>query len=130
MQGIPTVVIPSFVFGSIPVGLALCAMVLIPFWIPNPDVARNFLCGGVGPLLGFGFLLVVWQPRWVLPRWYRWLKDNYGNIMPQLREDAQRIGRWEWAAMVRTQEGLEQWARSVQQRVDAERQPKGPPYHT
>ena len=43
------------------------------------------------------------------------LEDNYGEIMQELRQDAQRLDR-AWLDHVRTQEGLEQWAEEVRQR--------------
>ena len=89
-------------------------------WIPNSEIAGNWLCWGVGPLWGFGLLLVAWQPRWALPGWFWWLKENYGDIMVELRQDARRLGS-AWLERVRTQEGLEQWAESVRKRVEAAR---------
>lgn len=102
---VPTLVIPDFAFGLIPVGLALVVLGLTP--------KMDWL---VSIFMGLGVVFTLWTPRWLKPAWLCWLEDNYGDLMPQLRQDAQRIGRWQWQRMVRTQEGLERWAESVRQR--------------
>jgi hypothetical protein len=40
-------------------------------------------------------------------------------LLPRLRADARRIGQQRWERMVRTQEGLEQWAEEVRRRQQA-----------
>lgn len=131
-------VAPVLIFGFIPMGLGLLSMAL---W----GIARDFgwlneqwgmvVVFGVSlPLIFLGPVFAFWRPRFICPRWYLWLLDNYGPYLGELREDAQRYEKEnrinEWAAMVRTQEGLEQWAESVRQRVEAEQRKKGPLYHT
>jgi len=68
------------------------------------------------PLVFLGLVFAAWRPRWLKPHWYRWLEDHYGNIMDELQKDALRLGR-AWLERVRTQEGLEQWAEEVRQRL-------------
>jgi len=113
---VPTLVIPDIAFGLIPIGLAFLVLGITPQFVANPIVDERIFLYLVCPLWGIGLVFTLWPPRWLKPHWYRWLEDHHGGLMPQLRKDAQRIGRWRWQRMVRTQEGLEQWAEEVRQR--------------
>lgn len=113
---VPALVVPKVVFGMIPFGLASLVLGLDLMFSANPDVAGDVFCFAVSPLVGLSLVFIVWQPRWLKPAWYRWLEDNYGEIMPLLRKDAQSYGRMKWQRMVRTQRGLEEWAERVYHR--------------
>jgi len=113
---VPALVVPNVAFGTIPLGLAVLTMGIAMKLRIRTDLAQDVLCFAVGPLVGLSLLFIVWQPRWLKPAWYRWLEDNYGEIMPLLRKDAQSFGRMKWQRMVRTQKGLEEWAERVYQR--------------
>jgi hypothetical protein len=114
---IPPYSIRSAAFGLIPIGMAAFLFGLlgagrVSGWI-GEDAGLLWLKFGVFPLMALGLILAIWQPRWILPDWYRWLRDNYGDIMPQLREHAQKMDLWAWRENVRSQEGLAQWAAEV-----------------
>jgi hypothetical protein len=53
--------------------------------------------------------LAYLEPAWLSPTWYRWLKKEHGDILPDLAAEARRLGRKEWMKRVRTQEDLERW---------------------
>ena len=48
-------------------------------------------------------------PRWLVPRWLRWLEDEYIYCLDILIEEARKMNRWQWEAKVRTQEGMQAW---------------------
>ena len=119
---IPTMLMPDLIFGSIPIGLGLLIMGLVMLagyyeWSGESSAMLVMLCV-VFPLAGLGVVFYIWQPRWLLPDWYHWLKANYGDLVPQLRADARRLG-CAWLNLARTQEGLERWAEKVRQRHQA-----------
>ena len=122
LKRVPGVVIPRLAFGLIPGGLAVVLWGILARFVTGPESAERLMSCVVLPLMALSIVFAALEPRFILPRWYRWLKDNYGNILPRLHEDAQRIGQWEWQRMVRTQEGLGRWAEEVRQRHQAEHQ--------
>lgn len=104
----------AIIYGLIPFGFAgleLCIITLLPYHL-SPDVIGAIITLLVLPTTLLGFILAVWRPRWVRPRWVRWLEDNYGDRIHTLivaaRKDSQA-----WEERVATQEGLEEWAREV-----------------
>jgi hypothetical protein len=56
-----------------------------------------------------GFVFAYLEPAWLSPSWYRWLKREHDDILPDLAAEAHRLGCKEWLKRVRTQEDLEQW---------------------
>ena len=69
--------------------------------------------------LAFGFLGMVFnfiQPKFLTPQWYRWLKENHGDIMPWLRQDVESMGYSEWKKRTQTVAELEDWAIDVRKR--------------
>lgn len=117
---------PVMGFGMIPMGLGVLALAFSLMageygWLGRQSV--SFLIFGVSfPVFFLGFVFMAWRPHWLKPRWFRWLEDNYGDIIGELRKDAQRLDR-AWLDRVRTREGLEQWAEEVRQRHQAGSEP-------
>ena len=68
------------------------------------------------PLMIVILVLATWQPRWLKPKWLRWLEDNHNALLPLLREDAKRMGARKWEKRVNTQEGLENWVEEVRRK--------------
>jgi hypothetical protein len=69
---------------------------------------------------GMGFVLAYFEPDWLSPAWYRWLKKEHGDILPYLAEEAHQLGREEWLKRVQTQEDLERWAETVRHKYTLE----------
>jgi hypothetical protein len=84
--------------------------------ILGEDLSLNTMTCAIWSSIFLGLVLGIWRPGWALPDWYRWLKENHGEILPLLREKAQEMAPRAWQARVRTQEGLEQWVEEVRQR--------------
>jgi hypothetical protein len=111
---IPVLLPTSYYFGYIPFGLMLLSIAFASLFEPE---TRLILFDCLVPLfLVSSIVLSIWQPWWVQPVWYRWLKEHHGNIIPILREEVQAMGGWEWQRRVSTQEGLEQWVAEVRQK--------------
>jgi hypothetical protein len=67
----------------------------------------------VMPAYFLGIILAIWQPGWLLPKWYRWLLNEHGDILDFLEEEARVIGKWEWQRRISTQGTLEEWVAEV-----------------
>jgi hypothetical protein len=63
-----------------------------------------------------GMLFAVRDTWWIKPRWYRWLEEHHGDIIPLLQQEARAMGRWKWQRRVATQEGLEEWVAEVREK--------------
>ena len=100
-------------YASIPAGfLYLCAGIL--FALPIAPVTRGDLALYLlTPLMIITIVLATWHPRWLKPKWLRWLEENHGSILHLLREDAKNMGKLEWDRQVRTQKELEDWVADV-----------------
>lgn len=119
---LPTIVVPTIVYGFIPAGFGISILGLIMLcsrrgWVDD-QTGMKLLIYVFCPLVGLSFVFWLWKPRFLQPDWYRWLDDHYGGVMHVLREDAERLGKM-WLDRVRTQEGLERWAEEVRQRHQA-----------
>jgi hypothetical protein len=66
-------------------------------------------------LWGLGFVFAYFEPSWLSPAWYRWLKQEHGDILPYLEQEANRLGRAAWLRRVRTQKDLETWVNEVRE---------------
>ena len=64
------------------------------------------------------YIFAYFEPNWLSPEWYRWLKEEHGDILPYLAEEAHQMGREEWLKRVETQEDLEQWVAEVRRKHD------------
>jgi hypothetical protein len=113
-ERIPVLVSPSFGFGLIPAGLMFLFSALV--FLVEHDTGSILLCCGAVPSFSLAVVFPIWQPWWILPVWYRSLKEDHGDIIPILREEAQAMGRRRFQERVATQEGLEQWIAEVRQK--------------
>lgn len=78
---------------------------------------KDILAFYVGiPLILFSVILTMWQPRWLKPKWLRWLETYDRSILPLLREEARKDGWPSWNERVKTQEGLEEWVAEVRRK--------------
>ena len=110
------VVPTSIVFAAFPFALALFVMASL-FMISAPvEMRQNIAFFVIFPLMLIGVLLSIWQPRWLKPKWARWLEANHGEIMPLLREEARKAEWSDWQRKVDTQKGLEEWVDEVRER--------------
>jgi hypothetical protein len=111
---IPVLLPTSYYFGYIPFGLMLLSIAFASLFEPE---TRLILFDCLVPLfLVSSIVLSIWQPWWIQPVWYRWLKEHHGNSIPILREEVQAMGGWKWQRRVSTQEGLKQWVAEVRQK--------------
>jgi hypothetical protein len=107
---LPTAIL-AFVIGL--VGMLLVAL------NPNSESALYLFFFTFG-LLGASFIFAYFEPDWMSPAWYRWLKKKHGDILPYLAEEAHQLGRKEWLKRVETQEDLERWAEEVRHKYTLE----------
>jgi hypothetical protein len=105
--------LPTFV-----IGFALGLIGLLSVAVdPYADPTLMFVAFG---FWGMGFIFAYFEPDWLSPAWYRWLKKEHGDILPYLAEEAHQLGRKEWLKRVETQEGLERWAEEVRHKYTLE----------
>jgi NhaP-type Na+/H+ and K+/H+ antiporter len=67
-------------------------------------------------LLIVAIVIALWRPRWLLPKWLRWLQAHHKDILPLLKQEAQAMPDREWNKRVETQEDLEQWVAEVRRK--------------
>jgi hypothetical protein len=67
-------------------------------------------------LWGLGFVFSYFEPAWLSPTWYVWLKKELGVLLPFFAREAQELGRREWLRRSATQDSLEEWVRDFKQR--------------
>jgi hypothetical protein len=78
---------------------------------------------GFGSALALAFIVGLWQPWWLKPKWIRQLQENHPDIYPFLREAAQEeVGTdWEkaeeWASKMDTVESQNEWVAEVRKRL-------------
>jgi hypothetical protein len=99
---------------GIPLSITLFIWCLAPFFPDIDDRRRIFDYGGISFIATV--IIVLWRPRWLLPGWLRWLEDNHQDILPLLKEDAQKMPGREWSKRVSTREGLESWVAEVRRK--------------
>jgi hypothetical protein len=105
--------LPTFVVGFAIFLVDMLQGILDPF----ADPTLTFVSFG---FLGSGFIFAYFEPDWLSPAWYRWLKKEHGDILPYLAEEAHRLGREEWLKRVETREDLERWAEEVRHKYTLE----------
>jgi hypothetical protein len=105
--------LPTFVIGFA-VGLIGLLSVAVD---PYADPTLMFVAFG---FWGMGFIFAYFEPDWLSPAWYRWLKKEHGDILPYLAEEAHQLGRKEWLKQVQTQEDLERWVEEVRHKYTLE----------
>jgi hypothetical protein len=111
-KGLPLVVPGGIVYTGFPagVGALMLAVVLV---VSSRQIGRTVVYIGSCLVMLSALVLMIWRPRWLKPKWLRWLEDNYPDyLLHNLLEEARRGGR-AWEAQVRTQEDLEKWARQA-----------------
>lgn len=106
----------SFAYIAIPTALLLFVIPVLIVFISNPTVRGTVFVYLICPILITIIALTLWQPRWLKPKWLRWLEDNHNALLPLLREDAKRMGARKWEKRVNTQEGLENWVEEVRRK--------------
>ncbi len=99
---------------GIPFSITLFILTLVLF-VPGLEGRRQGLCYA-SISLAIAFILAVWRPRWLTPKWLLWLETHHDDILPLLKKDAQQIGGRAWSARVRTQAGLEAWVAEVRRK--------------
>jgi len=76
-----------------------------------------------GPSFILAFVIGLWQPWWLKPKWIRQLKENHPDIYPFLREAAQdevgndRKKADDWCARMDTVKGQNEWVAEVRKRL-------------
>ena len=84
----------------------------------QPYFSIFFLSWLGGPFLGFYW--AANPPRWLQPRWVRWLSDEYGYCLHILVAEAQDMPCGNWESQTRQQQGLQKWIDAVYQRRKTE----------
>jgi hypothetical protein len=105
----------------------LAGAVLIVFGVagvPGDVETRQDLLGLLYiPSMVLAFIIGLWQPWWLKPKWIRQLQENHPDIYPFLREAAQEeVGTdWkkaeEWASKMDTVESQNEWVAEVRKRL-------------
>jgi len=92
--------------------------------LPGDVQTRQDLLGYVFiPSFILAFVVGLWQPWWLKPKWIRQLKENHPDIYPFLREAAQeevdndRKKADEWSAKMDTVETQNEWVAEVRKRL-------------
>jgi hypothetical protein len=114
VRGFPVLVPRELVHGMIPLGLAVGALAVIPL-IPTVEMRGDMVLYVAFPLWIVSGILAIWQPRWLKPKWLRWLEDEHSDIIEVLWEEIREEGH-SWERRVRTQEDLEQWVVEVRRK--------------
>jgi hypothetical protein len=84
---------------------------------------QDLLVYVLGPCFILAFIIGLWQPWWIKPRWIRQLQENHRDIYPFLREAAQeevgtdRKKMDEWCRKMDTVEGQNEWVAEVRKRL-------------
>ncbi|MFZ0546472.1 MAG: hypothetical protein WAM60_13590 [Candidatus Promineifilaceae bacterium] len=114
MKSNPAFAPTPLAYTLIPGSILFFLFAVVPLW-PTIEARRNFFFYGILPYQVLLILLAVLRPNWLKPRWLRWLEQEHDNIIELLWEDV-RDDRWGWERRVRTQEQMEEWVASVQNR--------------
>jgi hypothetical protein len=89
----------------------------------DAQTRQNLLVYLVGPCFILAFIVGLWQPWWLKPKWIRQLKENHPDIYPFLREAAQEeVGTdrekiREWESKMDTVESQSEWVAEVRKRL-------------
>jgi hypothetical protein len=76
-----------------------------------------------GPSFILAFIVGLWHPWWLKPKWIRQLKENHPDIYPFLRDAAQEeVGNdlkkaRAWSAKMDTVESQNEWVAEVRERL-------------
>ena len=79
-----TPVVPTgIVFGSFPAALVFFIMAYIFYNYSLSEKQLEILTLYIGiPLILLSVFLASWQPRFMKPKWLRWLEENHADIIP------------------------------------------------
>jgi hypothetical protein len=113
VRGNPVFAPPALLHSLTFLGLAMGFLAVIPF-VPKetrPDLVDYVII----PLWILTLVLAIWQPRWLKPKWLRWLEREHGDIIEVLWKEVREEGH-SWGRRVRTQEELEAWVAEVRRK--------------
>ena len=114
-KGYPVYMPRGLGFVLIPSGLMFLSLWLILI-LPIPKENRgNLVMYVLAPMLVSTYILAIWQPWWLKPKWLCWLEEEHGAIIELLWEDV-RKDQWGWERRVRTQKDLEEWVKEVRRK--------------
>ena len=102
------------VYVGIPFGLALLSLAIAT--IPKSVSVSGIF---VYITIGFGVLGLIFafiQPSFLKPIWLKWMEREYGDSMPLLRQEANKMGLNEWNKQMQTQKDLEKWVAEVRRK--------------
>jgi vacuolar-type H+-ATPase subunit I/STV1 len=104
--------------------IGVLSLILGLIALPGDVQTRQDLLGYVFiPSIILAFIVGLWQPWWLKPKWIRQLKENHPDIYPFLREAAQeevgndRKKAEEWASKMDTLESQNEWVAEVRKRL-------------
>jgi hypothetical protein len=113
VRGNPVFASPALLHSLIFLGLALGVLAILPL-LP-PEIRLNFGNFVFGPLIISVFVFAVWQPRWLRPKWLRWLEEEHSDVIEILWEEVRKEGHT-WGRRVQIQEQLEEWVAEVRRK--------------
>lgn len=104
---------PFRVYLTLPTGVA---MFLLAWELQFPSMEASGGWGLYGACITIliGVVVAALRPRYLVPRWIKWLEREHKSIVPLLIEEGRKMGRLNWQARVWTQKGLEEWIEEVQ----------------
>ncbi|MFZ0544042.1 MAG: hypothetical protein WAM60_01295 [Candidatus Promineifilaceae bacterium] len=112
-------VVPTgIVFGAIPAAILSFLTAFLFFFEASLTVEtrQTLFIYAAWPLILLAIILTIWQPRWLKPKWLRWLEDHHKSILPLLWEEAHKEDYQKWRLHVESQEGLEKWVENVKRK--------------
>ncbi len=114
-KGYPVYMPRALASVGIPLALTFFSMGILAILPIAKEDRGNIFLYGTFPLLIMTYILAIWQPWWLKPKWLRWLEKEHGEIIGILWEDVRKDRRG-WERRVRTQQGLEEWVAEVRQK--------------
>ena len=108
----------NIVFGAIPAVLLFFFLAGLFFFgeTLTVEVRRRLFIYVTWPLILLTLIFTIWQPRWLKPKWLRWLESHHKSILPLLWEEARKEGYEKWHLNVASQEDLEKWVKKVKRK--------------
>ena len=102
-------------YGLVPAGMAVICLAVI-LLLPTLEARRTGGAYVVVPLCILAVILTFWHPRWLKPKWVRWLEENNQDILDLIIEEGRKTK--DWGKVVATQEGLEAWVAEVRRKYN------------
>ena len=112
-------VVSSGIYFALPTAILGCVLVIAGALMATSDFNSTealYLLYTAAGCLVLSYIFAYFEPNWLSPEWYRWLKEEHGDILPYLAEEAHQMGREEWLKRVETQEDLEQWVAELRRK--------------